>query len=405
VTADGGLLIADFGNERVRFVDLEPVTEIMELSLSATTVQVGDVITATFAGEVGQPAYVDTYLEKNASSCAATSAAENARAAADYLSKTTLAAGPFTRSQPVPSESPGTDRLCAYLYNSNDDGTGPPLILREATVTILGATMQLSLSTTTATVGDVITATLTGEVLHPAYVDSYLDEDAPSCAPTSAEEDARDASDYLGTITLLAGPFATSELVPLDFPGTYRLCAYLYDSNDDDTGPPLVLRDATVTVRDVAPPPAPPPAGGALSLTPPPAQAADKTPPTVRLTVAAQRLRTVLSKGLKVTVSTSEPGQVCGSVTVNTRTRRTLGLRPSPLANKRAAAYELGHACAKMSAPGRRSMQVRFTRKAVRALRKRVRRHRGVAVQVSATARDRSQNVRTSPTKTILLDP
>lgn len=399
VTADGGVVVADDGNSRVRLVDLGPVTAVMGLSLSTTTVKVGDPVTATLAGEVLQPAYVDTYLETIASGCAPTSAAEKARVAADYLGRATLAAGTFTKSQPVPSNSPGASRVCAYLYDSNDDGTGPPLVLRDATLTVLG--IQLSLSTMTATVGDVITATLTGAVVQPAYIDTYLDEDASSCAPTSEEEDARDASDYLGTIMLPAGPFASSQSVPSDFPGAYRVCAYLYDS-DDGTGPPLALREATLTVRELAPPPTPRPAGGALSLSPPSVRATDKTPPTVRLAVAAQRLRTVLAKGLKVTVSTSEPGRVCGFVTVNARTRRILGLRASPSA-KRVAAYELGHACAKVSAPGRGSMQVRFTRKAVRALRKRVRRHRGVAVQVAATARDRSQNVTTSPTKTVLL--
>lgn len=69
----------------------------------------------------------------------------------------------------------------------------------------------------------------------------------------------------------------------------------------------------------------------------------------------------------------------------------------------RARTYELGGACAPVVARGEQLMRVRFARPVVRALRKRVRRHRGVSVRVSATAHDAANNSASTHPKTIKL--
>jgi sugar lactone lactonase YvrE len=94
----------------------------------------------------------------------------------------------------------------------------------------------------------------------------------------------------------------------------------------------------------------------------------DRTAPTVKLTMAAQRLRAVLSRGLVGKVRTSEAGRVTIAVTVDKRTARNLRLGK--------AATVIGRASVKAAATGTATVRVKLTSKARKAL------HRAHSVRV-----------------------
>ena len=112
---------------------------------------------------------------------------------------------------------------------------------------------------------------------------------------------------------------------------------------------------------------------------------ADRTAPRLSLTISRQRLGTVLSRGLRVTVTCSEACSLSSALWLDGRLARRLGL------SRKARAVIVGRATARVSAAGRRLVVLRFSATA----RRRLAGLRSLRLTVKHTARDRAGNPRT----------
>jgi thermitase len=124
----------------------------------------------------------------------------------------------------------------------------------------------------------------------------------------------------------------------------------------------------------------------APAATPAAAPAVDRSAPALGVTLARRLvLRTVLARGLRVPASCSERCTVRVEVTVDGRTAKRVGL------SKRAAKTRVATATATVAKGATKSVTVRFTAKAKRALG----RTRSVKAAVRVTATDAAGNART----------
>jgi Big-like domain-containing protein len=127
----------------------------------------------------------------------------------------------------------------------------------------------------------------------------------------------------------------------------------------DPFGQSSAVRALTITVT--APPPPPPPASTASSAASAPK---DTTPPNVALISAIKNLRTALSKGLRLVLTTSEGGTATVTLKVDRATARKLKL------NLKASGPVKVGSLQTTLVPGRATVTVKLTAKARKAIKK-----------------------------------
>jgi large repetitive protein len=155
----------------------------------------------------------------------------------------------------------------------------------------------------------------------------------------------------------------------------------------------LTVAQPSTPATPVTPTPTPAPAPAApartttpVSPAPAPVAVADRTAPALAFRLASrQRLRTVLARGLRVSATCSERCTARVELTVDGRTAKRLRL------SKRATKARVAVGTATISRGATKSITVRFTAKAKRALG----RARSVKVAVRVTATDAARNGRT----------
>jgi hypothetical protein len=134
------------------------------------------------------------------------------------------------------------------------------------------------------------------------------------------------------------------------------------------------------------PAPTPPPA--------PPQTRPDTAAPVVTLSAVGQRLRAAIASGVRMRVRMSEAGRACGTLTLGVPAATRAGLRPT-LTERRRGSIAVGSRCISFTAPGTRTLSVRFTGRATGAFRKLVRARRNLTVRARVVATDAAGNRRT----------
>jgi hypothetical protein len=136
----------------------------------------------------------------------------------------------------------------------------------------------------------------------------------------------------------------------------------------------------------------------AQPTTSPPQAVPDTAAPAVTFSAVRQRLRAAIADGVRLRVRTSEAGRACGTLMLGLRAARKAGLRPTRTERRRGS-IAVGSRCITFTAPGTRTLSVRFTGRAARAFGKLVRARRSLTVDARVVATDVAGNRQTISSK------
>ena len=255
--------------------------------------------------------------------------------------------------------SPGYHGLDQFTYQANVSPTEPSNV---ATVQVLIDTAP-TCTDSSATVETGNTLTLSG---------------VPCGDPDGDNFDVFLGDPQHGTLDISASGL---EALYTPAPGYVGTDTITYQAQDP-FGQSSAVRALTITVT--APPP--PPASTASSAA---SAAKDTTPPDVALISAVRNLRTALSKGLRLVLTTSEPGTASVTLKVDRATARKLKLNLKAKGPVKVGSLQT------TLVPGRSSVAVKLTAKARKAIKKVLRVKLLVTVLITDVAGNRATRTMT----------
>jgi hypothetical protein len=166
---------------------------------------------------------------------------------------------------------------------------------------------------------------------------------------------------------------------------------------------------ATIRFTSTPAPPAPKPTTVPAQPTPTAAQPTagptgspaprDTAAPEAALALRPQRLRDALRRGVRVRVRMSEAGRACVTLTMSPSTARRLGIRPTRSERARVA---LGSGCQTFTGPATRTVTIKLSARARRALARLARRRRSLTTTARTTGTDTAGNTATTSRSLLL---
>lgn len=224
---------ADAVDSKVITVSDPPAVGSLSLGMSSPTTPGQHPL--TYSGSIDRPAHVTVFSHPDGTACGATQAAEQAIAGSQQQGNVAVASGSFNNQMQVSWTSPGTYRLCGYLYGDDHLAPGDPPVATSSIVVAVASAPAATGTVSLTLPHDPWTThrspiTISGSSSEAAYVEVWSQPESVPCGASFADEQNRGAvSENVNQVA--SGSFSIDDFIGLKQKGTYRLCGYVFPNN------------------------------------------------------------------------------------------------------------------------------------------------------------------------------